>query len=246
MVFCRPASQFCCGCSVELGVKLVLLYHFVQNAWVVYAATHDIIMIGTTSPNAHKECAIAAFALAGLPLIFLGMCGVWWRVEVHLRVYLVYLALSFCLDSAFIVKEFVLGGGCSNMPGAVAGQGQAAACGMMRAANITIVSLLMGIQLYLLYIVFSLCEDYSEGGSALAFGDLTTSAEIARKKHMMDTHAGFGSHTFGSYGSAHKHERDHEQSGSNDKAASGLGGANRIYGTYHELEFPPPHSSSRV
>lgn len=234
---CRPASQFCCGCSVSFGVKTVLLLHFLQTLYYVVSAVFDIVFNNPSisySSNPALESAICGFALAGLPIICLAAWGMWQGLETPLRLYFLYLLLSCVLDVIFMAKELILSGPCSNLPGLVQ-DARAFACGAARFMDAGTVILLLGIQMYFLFIVQSHCEDLRHSPGSDSLDKLAADIESKKKKAALHGY-GFGNgdpvrfHTKGDgYGTVYE-----------ATAANGLGGSPTLFGgTEHELNFPP-------
>mmetsp|Transcript_110916 Transcript_110916/g.312685 ORF Transcript_110916/g.312685 Transcript_110916/m.312685 type:complete len:304 (-) Transcript_110916:133-1044(-) len=180
MTVCLPASQFCCGCSVGFGVKLLLVLHFLVNLYFVAKAGSVIILqshaFGDPAlVDMTRETLIAGWCLVGLPIIVMAMWGVFQRIETLVRLYFAYFFLSWLFDMTFILFAFVLQSPCNSLPDQVVGQSKAFACGIARSANFVVVLLLTMIQLYMVFIVWSYCEDLAEGG-ANDFGDLSKDA----------------------------------------------------------------------
>lgn len=205
------------------------------------------------------QVGIAFFALAGLPLILLALCGVRYKVESLVRLYWLYMVLSFFVDMGVVTKKLLFSG-CQHVPTALEEQGHAFACGLTRDFDYTLVVLLTGIQLYMIFIVWSHCEDLGEGGVGPELGDLVGTAGPKKGQDfstsygasaygsgdanvqdltygdmeaMMQTHAvgSRSSTTFGVFGSIY-----------DEAFSSGLGGSRPIFykSQFHEVQYPPP------
>merc|ERR1719230_2276963 len=115
----RPLNQFCCGCSLTFGVKLILACNLVQNVFYIATATSNIIFRVPTfgfGVNLATQTFNAAFCLLGLPFIFCAIWGVTHRLESHVRLYLFYQCISFALDMAYVVVFLVLQDACTALP----------------------------------------------------------------------------------------------------------------------------------
>jgi len=238
MAYCRPSSQFCCGCSVVHGVQFILLLHFAVNALLLIEAVGMVFMPErqwASSDYFGIEVFLSGYALVGFPLIAAASWGVVSKTESFLRVYMFYLWASFVMDSYFIIKIFLASGPCEGTSKLMQAVGSAFACGVARAVNSTIVSLLWGIQLYFIYVVWSYVEDLATGAGP-DLSDLVCDEEVfMQKRRQEDPFAaivGLGEHVPDGYGSIY------------DAAADGgLGGSERIFGgRQHEMQYPPPRA----
>lgn len=175
MVYCVPATQCGCGCSISFGVKLIMIGHFFLNMYfslMAVAFMTDKSLVATSSSELlWTQVFKAAYALAGLPIIVMAFWGSVQRIETLVRCYFWYGAFSICLDMVYIVNNYVLASPCDNLPPMMQGQGKAAACGAARGINTMFVLLVTGIQMYMVYVLWSYCEDLYEGGAG-DLGDL--------------------------------------------------------------------------
>jgi len=245
---CRPATQFCCGCSVKSGVFLILIVHLLECIFV--ATMTGIFLIGQAPQfitynlfeNMTAQTAFAGFALAGIPIIALALWGAYIGMEPCLRIYLIYGLIAFSIDVAMCVKNFVFHPTCDNLPTIMAEQGRAWACGASRVYDTMACTIMLLIPGYCLFIIFSYCEDIAEGGAAPDLSDLS-STESAAKWHQKSVLANYGS----ALPSGRFHTNGTEYSTVFEAvAASGMGGNTPIFnGNFHELEYPPPHGASR-
>eukprot|EP00927_Polykrikos_kofoidii_P055178 TRINITY_DN49466_c0_g1_i1.p1 TRINITY_DN49466_c0_g1~~TRINITY_DN49466_c0_g1_i1.p1 ORF type:complete len:287 (+),score=40.03 TRINITY_DN49466_c0_g1_i1:114-974(+) len=176
MVWCVPVTQFCCGCSVSFGVKLTLIVHFMMCIAVVAQAAAMLSLqsdaLSLIGDRTLAGITVRAFwCLAGLPIILMAFWAVFQRTEGLVRLYFGYAFLTFLVDMIFIIKSLFFSGGCEHLPKGLADQGKAFGCGVARGFAFSSFVMLSGIQLYLLYVVWSFCEDVSEG-CASDFSDL--------------------------------------------------------------------------
>lgn len=243
-----------------------MVMHFMNNVYFIANATTTILMGGGTqyvpgsnpeTSNLAKMTAIAGFCLAGLPVIVMGLWGAFQRIETLVRLYFWYMLLSFLVDLGFIVEYFIIQGPCDSLPTLVQGSGQAFSCGIARGVNGTLVTVLLGVQAYFIFIVWSYCEDLQENG-AIDIADLgkdwtgkpLSKAEINRR--MYHSHPSFDksgdSKEDGMYGSVAGPDKtweaqifgDYQQQVYNSAASQGLGCERIFRGRYHEMRYPPP------
>lgn len=237
----RPLSSFCCGCPLTFGVKLVIFFHFAQCVFYIIITFCNIVLKIPTfnfNLNLATQTFNAAFCLVGLPFICSAVWGVLYRLETHLRLYLAYLSLALVLDMVYIVVFFIMEDVCANMPDTLAQHGAAFACGSMRIFSLLFILLVFVVEIYCMFTVWSLCEDFKAGGAGIGLPQLLVGySELPSKKNRQATGYGdwgkggilgssFGGHgSFGGYGAA---------------GHPGLGGSQRIFGGYgHDTDYPP-------
>lgn len=242
----------------------MLIFHFVMNLQAVAKAL-SLMFLSSASTSAAAAAApsdttlmeqvlLLGWCLAGLPIILMAIWGVYQRIETLLRLYLNYQIVSCLLDLCVVFNKFVLSSPCQNMPAVVQEQGKSFACGIARGANATIVVLITLIQVYMIFIVWSHCEDLAEGGGA-DFSDLRSDfwgrpmseQALQNKKYKSEHHfaATYGS-AGGTVGGLFGVLGMGGDSGGNDAgagAASGFNGSQKIFGgRYHEMNYPPVES----
>lgn len=244
IVHCRPATQFCCGCTVTFGVKAILILHFLRNVYFLLVAVMTMVFKNDHfqySGSLALQTAFAGLALAGLPIILLAWWSVQTKTEGPLRLYGYYLLLDFLIDMWFVAKEFIISGACVKIPSFMLTNGAAFACGFARGASAVAVVSIISIECYLAFIVFSHCEDLATSGGPDLM-DIVGPA-VARKRQLeQHRHVSHMANTMtGDYGCAYERA-----------LAGGLGGSKPIFGShfyetfgdafgenYHELEYPP-------
>lgn len=244
MTTCRPASQFCCGCSVKFGVTLILVLHLLECLWVTVMT--GVFVIGRSSTlfqfafaDLGTQTAFAIFALAGIPIIIVALWGVRHGVETCLRLYLFYAVLSFIIDAVYCLYHFVFHHTCDALPNIFAEQGHAWACGIARVFDAASLVVMLGIPAYFIFVVYSYCEDMTEGGAGPDLSDLTTIGKRHRQlRSANDPYSsvlGMSKWVDGEYGTVYHSE---------STKPHGLGGGMPILGgSYHEMAYPPPPST---
>jgi hypothetical protein len=242
----------------------MLILHFISNVYYISNAASAVMYGMGTVSNVTQTVWLTGWCLAGLPVILAAFWGVIQRVESLIRLYFWYQIVSVAIDMYFVVMNFVVRSPCQVTAAVVQGSGSAFSCGVARGVNVTSVSLIVGLQLYMIFIVWSYCEDLAEGGP-YAIGDLVldwtgkpmSKAAIdkmaeQRKKHedpytSMDglyngpgnAATSWNSFTGGSgyIGSAYGTIYD-------QAATEGLGCQRIFNGTFHEMRYPPPSMRS--
>lgn len=165
MIFCcchtflSPGRSFL-GCfHLGFGVKLLLWSHLVLSCYyTAYSVTRIIDDDGSFFDS--SQILDTLMALVGIPICVLGLYGVYNRLEPHVRVYLYYLALCVCIDLFYIVDMFLLRDSCvhlkllNHMRG-----GRAFACGVAQSISNVSAALLVLAAFYMIYVVWSWCEE---------------------------------------------------------------------------------------
>jgi len=228
----RPLNQFCCGCTLTFGAKLILLLNLVVNLWYIFTGVTNIILQIPTfgfSTNLTSQTFFSAFCLMGLPFIFSGAWGVYACLENHIRLYWFYQLFAFFVDVVYIIFSFFLTDVCSKIPSALSQHGSAFACGFMRMWSLCFVFLVLITELYFIFCIWSLCEDMKVGGTTVGFTDLLRAKSDGKWSHrtaysetMVGAGREFGYPNYASFSSP------------------GVGNSRHIYGKYHETQFPPP------
>lgn len=238
MAVIQPASQFACGCTVVFGVQFILVAHLLRNLFFVFTAFLSVFAGSQAFSflgGASAQTTWACFALAGIPLILLALHGVRQRHEVPIRLYLYYMFITFLVDEFFVVQQLVISGPCEHLPGVVAQNGAAFACGVARIVNAFLIFMVNVAELYGIYVVWSHCEDLAAGGGGADFHDLMTNedAEKARLKLLSDYLGQGAVDSYQTYGII-----------SDDSIPEGMG-SSKIYGNHHEMQYPPPSRAAK-
>lgn len=238
----QPLRAWCCGCTLDTGGKVTLVIHTAVS--VFYMATTfcnivlDLKTLGWRIQPATQSFN-CFFAIAGIPFIISGFSGVRYRIEPHLRVYLFFLVFTFLLDSVFVAFS-LFQQSCGSMPNVMKAGGGAFACGVLQVGMVTFVVLLLGIQIYSAFAIWSLCEEIRTGGTSQAFGNLME--------------ATFGGDSYRTAGGSFVHFKTAGLFGTGPGSmgkmarpstygslcAGPVAGSERIFdGAHHETQFPP-------
>ena len=240
--YCIPANQFCCGCSLRFGTGLVIL---VNLALVVALLGRTVATLWYPeefpgSSSLPMQIFFAAFGLASLPFLCLGIHGLTRRDEVTLGAYSVYLLLAVGLGSYFLV-ELGLAMTCSSLPtDAAVG---AYICGIIEIIDIVLVSVVILLLLYFMWVVWSQCQDFALGGHAKLSDLEDTYGSLQSKRLLEASHnilqsfedEGLGA-TFSSFSGGGLNGAD----GAGGGPVSGFGQSTKLFGFTHEVRFPPP------
>lgn len=158
-----PAERFLCCFSLSSGVKLLLWAHLAICVFSCASAINDILLFNTTDGLAAAqfgipELFIAVWTALGVPIIMIGLWGAHHRLQPHVRFYFYYFAITLVMDVYFIVNMFLLKDACVHLKLADA-QGQAFACGVARSVSAATAVVATVSMLYMLFIVWSFCEE---------------------------------------------------------------------------------------
>jgi len=236
----RPLNQFCCGCPLSFGAYLIIFINLTQNMFYIVTATMNIILQIPTfgyGMNLASQTFNAAWCLLGLPFIACALWGVRYRLEANLRLYLLYQFSSFCLDMMYLFAFFFLHDMCNRIPSLLRRHGAAFACGFIRVSGLFLVSMLVIIEIYFIFTIWSLCEDLKAGGEGAGLPALLCRGRQAlTKRRYLQSHR---DHLYGTNNQANGFSAGYGGFGA---MGPGLGGsASRIFGGgYHETAFPPP------
>ena len=234
-MYCVPANQFCCGCSLRFGTGLVIL---VNVALIVLLLVRTIAALFypedfSSIGDLPMQIFYAAFGLASIPFLCLGIHGVTRKDEISLTAYAFYLLLAAGLCS-YLLVQLGMSMTCASLPGDTKAVG-AFLCGIIEIVAIVFVSLLVLLLVYCIYVVWSQCQDFALGGHS-KFSDLEDSYGSLETKRLLEA--------------SHNILQSFEDEGLGATFSSGAGGANgpvsgfgdstKLFGYKHELRFPPP------
>ncbi|CAK0906264.1 unnamed protein product [Prorocentrum cordatum] len=157
----QPLSSFCCGCPLEMGVRITLTLHLLSCLFYMATCWLNVVV---EAPTLGSDVAMGTqafncgFALASLPFVVSGFSGVFYEIEVHLRVYLYWLILTVSMDS--VLYAYVLcQNSCAKIPVFLEDVGGAFSCGFMRMAGTLMLASWLVLMGYNAFTVWSLCEE---------------------------------------------------------------------------------------
>lgn len=233
----QPVTQFCCGCTLVSGVRFILWAHLLFCICSCTISIGDIIF---KNPNfgfqggatQKSEIYLAGWALAGIPVILVALFGgVAHKIETHVRVYLYYAMFTVAFDILLLAEKVLFTDACGSLSSVVAVEARAYACGIARLISYSTSIGLIFLQLYLIYAVWSYCEDLAEGGSGGVIGDLIYAGKGSSGK--------MGS-MLGSYGIQAVDMAGFQNTASNNYGGhmSGMGGSSPLFGNH--VHYMPP------
>mmetsp|Transcript_76464 Transcript_76464/g.177455 ORF Transcript_76464/g.177455 Transcript_76464/m.177455 type:complete len:252 (+) Transcript_76464:110-865(+) len=243
----NPLSMFCCGCTIRFGVGVILICHLAVCCFYVASACSNLIFHNpffSSSWSPQAQLFYTAFSLVGIPTVLIALWGTVMRVEVNIRIYLFYLACSFLIDLIALVYLCLLEDPCNTVSSIVSAMtneskstpwgGQAFVCGAFRILSYFFVSAVVCVEVYCLFVVWSLCEDVHSGRNGPELHELVPGKDdiILKHKRQDGPYAdivGFShSRVPGPYPSAY------------GTISTGMPGQPTIFGgTEHETEYPP-------
>jgi len=189
----RPLSQFLCGCSIELGCKVIVLAHFALNFGRIFLAIANIIMsvpVQLVNMDYGSQCVVAVIGLTGIPFCLSGLMGLLTKQEQYMRVYLYYSMVCWVIDISICSFFFVLHDPCGSMPGASsqsasAHKGSSQICGYVRVMLIATIAGAGMITAYFIFTIWSYCENLRGGGTGTGLPQLTANRQYknARKPY---------------------------------------------------------------
>mmetsp|Transcript_57696 Transcript_57696/g.160801 ORF Transcript_57696/g.160801 Transcript_57696/m.160801 type:complete len:229 (-) Transcript_57696:29-715(-) len=176
-----PASSFCLCFPLQTGVKAIAWFHLCVCVYTCSSAIGNVIF---ESPNVGYATSTgnlvfsAVWSLVGIPLVLLGLWGVYHRQEPNVRIYFYYLVASLAIDTWQMVDLFLMRDACVRLElASQLHEGRAFACGVARGISMTAFVILTAAVAYLTYVVWSYCEDLASGGIADVIGELLASVD---------------------------------------------------------------------
>jgi len=195
---CHPLDTCCCGCSLDLGVRIILLGHSLACTFYIITAVLNIIV---DKPTLGYHVAFATqtfncgYALASIPFIGAGISGVNFANEVHLRIYFYWFTLTAILDILFLSIGLAQNS-CSKLPAVLASSGGSFTCGAMRIGSIVLLIITLFFLGYAAFVIFSRCNEIEHAGSAHSFDALLSQAQIRNMNAVFQHKSGlFGTGT---------------------------------------------------
>jgi len=179
----RPLNAFCCGCGLELGAQIVMAIYLFVSLYVIWTSFMVIVFRQPAFGNINhgQQCFVAGCCLMGLPFIAAGFWGVQMKLEAGVRMFLYYAGFITILDIiSFIGALFV--DPCTAMPGSAQNHGDAMLCGMVRICYTSLSVMLMGVQLYFLFTIWSMCMELKASVGMRAMDALLIDKEGSKQR----------------------------------------------------------------
>jgi len=241
--------MFCCGCSVRFGVGFILICHLAACIFYVASAISNLIFHApffSSSWSMQMQLLWTAFSLIGIPIIIMALWGAVARIEVNLRIYLLYLTCAFLFDLIGLVYLCLMEDPCNTVTTIVAAMqgdskhgtwtGQAFMCGAFRIASYLFVTAVVLSEVYCLYVVWSMCEDVHCGKNGPDLYDLIPTKDDIIEKVRRPQDGPYA----GIVGFAHSRVPGPYPSAYGSLSTAGMPGQTSIFGgTEHEMNYPP-------
>lgn len=188
-----PLPMFCCGCSIPVGVYVILMCHLVVSLLYVVSVSSNVIFhvpLLMSAWSVQSQLVYAGFCLLGIPLIVSALFGVWYRIEVTVRLYLYYFMACFLVNSSGLVYICLIQDACASIGSFVtlmsANFGEAFLCGAFRIISYFAAAGGIATQVYCLWIIWSMCQDMRAGQNFPELQSLLPHKEsiVMRAKHI--------------------------------------------------------------
>lgn len=172
-----PSSSFLCCFEPSLGVKLLMWPHLFLVIYTVAMAAEEIIVEGDGDIKTAQVFDMI-WSLFGIPVVAVGLWGVYHRIEPHVRYYLYYLIISVLIDMYYVITFSLNSDACQNVQlGSDVSNGKAFACGVATSMTLTTTAAIFLLAVWAIYIVWSWCEDAEGSAAAWALADLLAMSE---------------------------------------------------------------------
>eukprot|EP00933_Yihiella_yeosuensis_P028881 TRINITY_DN22661_c0_g1_i1.p1 TRINITY_DN22661_c0_g1~~TRINITY_DN22661_c0_g1_i1.p1 ORF type:complete len:255 (-),score=25.78 TRINITY_DN22661_c0_g1_i1:133-897(-) len=179
----QPAEHFLYCFRLKTGVQLLLGIHFVLCLYTCSTAVNTVVEGGKNSGLAVASFGVsevfnAIWSLLGVPTILVALWGTFNRLEPHVRLYYYYFYGSCIIDLYYIVDMLIFKDSCVHLKLLVdARGGKAFACGVARGISGATSVTLMVFLFYMLYVLWSFCEELTGRRESDALADLLMMAE---------------------------------------------------------------------
>lgn len=200
--FIQPVRTFCCGCTLDFGIKIIIAVHSLVCIFFFVTTLSNIVFDSPTlghTVSLGTQTFNCFLSLASIPFILSGISGVKHHIEIHLRIYLYWLIFVLALDLVFLVI-FLVKTTCVKMPAVLAQSGGSFACGAMRIIGILNLLIAVGFMTYAIFVVWSRCEEMQLMGSEPAFTSLLYDQRLMEQKYLSEHRMGL----FGTGVAAHE------------------------------------------
>lgn len=190
-----PLTMFCCGCSVPVGAMTVLVFHLAACFFFIGCVCSNLVLLSPTffsTWTAHAQLFYLGFSMMGIPIILSGIWGVTSRIEVNIRLYLYYLMACFVLDAGALVYFCLVDDVCDTVGSFVNlmanSFGEAFLCGTFRIFSYFLCAGGIAVEVYCLWVIWSMCEDVHDGKNGPELWQLIPSRDnvIQKNKRAQD------------------------------------------------------------
>jgi hypothetical protein len=233
----QALNQFLCGISLQTGTTFVAVLNFLLNIGLILVAVFNVIMplpLFILNFEAQIFLAMGFFGLLGMPFVLAGLFGAYTHNEPTVRIYLLYLWVAFVVLIFGPMVFMAVKNPCKMLlPGSMQGaRGSAQACGSLWVSLYGVGGLVAGVILYLIFTVWSYCQELAVGGGKLGLPILV---EAKKRKGTVSGGSIFG--TGAAITLAPSLPVDYSSC-----ASMGIGGSTALFNVkgFHETDFPPP------
>lgn len=232
----QALNQFLCGISLKNGTVFILTMNLLLNILLITVAICNVVIpVPMMKLNFQAEILLILgfLGLMGMPFVLGGFWGCYMKSETNVRVYLMYLWVIFgCLILVPAIFMAVKNPCHLLLPKSMQrSNGSAQACGNLWLSIYGVGGLLAGVVMYLIFTVWSFCQEMAIGGGKYGL------PLLVEGKQRKDAR-GVASGLFGT-GAATLQPSMPVQYAS--YATFGMGGNNKFFnGKFHESDFPPP------
>lgn len=165
MVFIRPAAECCCGCPAVYGVWFAMVFQLVTFMSTIGFVIADVLFQMDLVDTPLWELIVSCgFSMFGVVIIGCGMWGVWYRSEIHVRLYLYFVTLC-------IVGEFVYMGVDLDENWACT-ESTSFLCFWTRLKIMVEIVVMFLVEVYFYYLILSFCHDLAQVGGGPVLKDL--------------------------------------------------------------------------
>lgn len=241
--------MFCCGCSPATGVLLVLACHFIACILQLASICSNVIWktpLLFEHSSTSGQLFVAGLCLIGIPVIIAAFFGVTKRIETNIRLYLYYLFVCFAIDTAAVLYFCLVQDICDSetFEEVLDGDtGESFMCGISRILTFLFVAATICLEVYVLWLVWSLCEDVHLGTNGPELSVLIPGKDDILQKNRRPQDGPYA----GIVGFAHTKVPGPYPYPDRNAYGSTLGmpGQPTMFGgTYHETAYPPSKESA--
>lgn len=160
----RP-SHTCCGCvSLLIGVEFICLLTLLSLICVLsIVSSKGTLTIGTFHISPTLQVAMGSWAFVGIPIVIAAGVAALYRIEVPLRIFFLYLIVSFFFGIGVPIWFLTSGSLCDQVVSReVQRMGSSFVCGFTDSLTLFWTLIIGTMHAYVIYIVWSAAEEIAE------------------------------------------------------------------------------------
>lgn len=183
-----PAANFlcCCGYDLGTGVKWVGWTHLVASIYTLACAIANLTLQMPTygyASSSSQQLVTAVWAMTGIPIILVGLWGVYHGLEPHVRIYFYFFGVTVIFDTVYMLVWLLDTDSCMYLKLEIwLNSGKALACGVARSSTMAVFLTVTFMAIYAAYILWSWCEDMVTGGTASVIASLLESMDDRKSR----------------------------------------------------------------